>query len=100
MAEPARSCPRGPPCTLSQAVLFYLSPPAKRALLEDAGNFVGGNAASALVLTDNLAPFVRSPRKEDAAGFLSPLGLDLKEHDTLWGGAIQFVRADGAATSE
>ena len=83
-----------------QAVLFYLSPPAKRALLEDAGNFVGGNAASALVLTDNLAPFVRSPRKEDAAGFLSPLGLDLKEHDTLWGGAIQFVRADGAAGSE
>ena len=91
----ARSSPRGPP--LSQAVLFYLSPPAKRALLEDAGNFVGGNAASGLVLTDNLAPFVRSPRKEDAAGFLSPLGLNLKEHDTLWGGAIQFVRADGTA---
>lgn len=89
-----------PTLVVSEAVLFYLSPPAKRALLEDAGNFVGGNAASALVLTDNLAPFVRSPRKEDAAGFLSPLGLDLKEHDTLWGGAIQFVRADGAAGSE
>lgn len=87
-----------PTLVVSEAVLFYLSPPAKRALLEDAGNFVGGNAASALVLTDNLAPFVRSPRKEDAAGFLSPLGLDLKEHDTLWGGAIQFVRADGAAS--
>ena len=27
-------------------------------------------------------------------------GLDLKEHDTLWGGAIQFVRADGATTSD
>ena len=52
------------------------------------------------MLTDNLAPFVRSPRKEDAAGFLSPLGLDLKEHDTLWGGTIQFVRADGAASSD
>ena len=95
---PARSSPRGPP--LIQAVLFYLSPPAKRALLEDAGNFVGGNAASGLVLTDNLAPFVRSPRKEDAADFLSPLGLNLKEHDTLWGGAIQFVRADGTASPD
>lgn len=87
-------------CPSPQAVLFYLSPPAKRALLEDAGNFVGGNAASALVLTDNLAPFVRGPRKEDTAGFLAPLGLNLKEHDTLWGGAIQFVRADGTASPD
>lgn len=89
-----------PTLVVSEAVLFYLSPPAKRALLEDAGNFVGGNAASALVLTDNLAPFVRGPRKEDTAGFLAPLGLNLKEHDTLWGGAIQFVRADGTASPD
>ena len=52
------------------------------------------------MLTDNLAPFVRGPRKEDTAGFLAPLGLNLKEHDTLWGGAIQFVRADGTASPD
>lgn len=52
------------------------------------------------MLTDNLAPFVRGPRKEDTAGFLAPLGLNLKEHDTLWGGAIQFVRADGSASPD
>ena len=78
-----------------EAVLFYLSPPAKRALLADAAAFVGGVDGSKLVLTDNLAPFVRSPVEADARTFLSPLGLELTEHDTLWGGAIQFVRAGG-----
>lgn len=83
-----------PTLIVSEAVLFYLSPPAKRALLADAGSFVGGNAGSSLVLTDNLAPFVRSPNSEDAANFLMPLGLTLTEHDSLWGGAIQFVEAE------
>ena len=50
------------------------------------------------MLTDNLAPFVRSPQRDDAAAFLSPLGFDLQSHDTLWGGAIQFIRADGGST--
>ena len=86
-----RSCPT---LIVSEAVLFYLSPPAKRALLADAGAFVAGNDGSSLVLTDNLAPFVRSPSSEDAANFLSPLGLALTEHDSLWGGAIQFIEAE------
>ena len=84
-----------PTLVVSEAVLFYLSPPAKQALLADAGAFVAANGGSALVLTDNLAPFVRSPRREDAASFLSPLGLEVQAHDSLWGGAIQFIRADG-----
>ena len=84
-----------PTLVVSEAVCFYLSPPAKRALLADAGAFVGGNQRSRLVLTDNLAPFVRSPKADDARAFLSPLGLGLTEHDSLWGGAIQFIKADG-----
>ena len=85
-----------PTLVIFEAVLFYLSPPAKRALLADAARFVNLAPGSALVLTDNLAPFVRSPAQADAAAFLDPLGLDLTTHDTLWGGAIQFVRAKGA----
>jgi hypothetical protein len=85
-----------PTLVVSEAVCFYLSPPAKRALLADAGQFVQGNAASRLVLTDNLAPFVRSPKADDATAFLAPLGLGVTEHDSLWGGAIQFIKADGS----
>lgn len=87
-----------PTLVVSEAVLFYLSPPAKRALLADASKFVSGAEASALVLTDNLAPFVRGPSKEAADSFLTPLGFDLQEHDTLWGGAIQFIKADGGSS--
>ncbi len=79
-----------------EAVLFYLSPPAKRALLAEAAACVGGAAGSSLVLTDNLAPYVRSPARDDAAAFLSQVGLKLTLHDSLWGGAIQFVRAEAA----
>ena len=86
-----------PTLVVSEAVLFYLSPPAKRALLADASAFVSHAEGSALVLTDNLAPFVRSPRREDAAAFLAPLGLDVQTHDSLWGGAIQFLTADGGS---
>mmetsp|Transcript_89268 Transcript_89268/g.171190 ORF Transcript_89268/g.171190 Transcript_89268/m.171190 type:complete len:451 (+) Transcript_89268:111-1463(+) len=86
-----------PTLVVIEAVLFYLSPPAKRALLADAGAFVSDAAGSAVVLTDNLAPFVRTPSADDAAAFLSPLGLSLQKHDSLWGGAIQFVRADAAS---
>ena len=85
-----------PTLIVSEAVLFYLSPPAKRALLADAGAFASAVEGSALVLTDNLAPFVRTPSRDDATSFLSPLGLQVQEHDTLWGGAIQFVVADSA----
>ena len=90
---------RQPTLVVSEAVLFYLSPPAKRALLQDVGTVMTANAASALVLTDNLAPFVRGPMRQAADAFLSPLGLTVREHDTLWGGAIQFIRADGAASA-
>ena len=90
---------RQPTLVVSEAVLFYLSPPAKRALLQDVGTVMTANAASALVLTDNLAPFVRGPMRQAADAFLSPLGLTVREHDTLWGGAIQFIRADGVASA-
>ena len=90
---------RQPTLVVSEAVLFYLSPPAKRALLQDVGTVMTANAASALVLTDNLAPFVRGPMRQAADAFLSPLGLTVREHDTLWGGAIQFIRANGAASA-
>ena len=86
-----------PTLVVVEAVLFYLSPPAKRALLADAGEFVRSCPSSAVVLTDNLAPFVRTPSADDAQAFLAPLGLSLRQHDSLWGGAIQFVRADGVA---
>ena len=84
---------------VSEAVLFYLSPPAKRSLLVEAAELVracesADGASSQLVLTDNLAPFVRSPVKGDAKEFFDGVGLELTEHDTLWGGAIQFVRAE------
>ena len=52
------------------------------------------------MLTDNLAPFVRGPMRPAAERYLTPMGLDMLKHDTLWGGAIQFVRADGAASSD
>jgi len=87
-----------PTLIVSEAVLFYLSPPAKQALLADAAAFVGTVDGSQLVLTDNLAPFVRSPKKDDAAAFLTPMGLSLREHDTLWGGAIQFIKAESDAS--
>jgi len=87
-----------PTLIVSEAVLFYLSPPAKQALLTDAAAFVGAVDGSQLVLTDNLAPFVRSPKKDDAAAFLTPMGLSLQEHDTLWGGAIQFIKAESDAS--
>ena len=50
---------------------------------------------SALVLTDNLAPFLRSTKRDDAEAYLDGVGLRLLRHDSLWGGAIQFVHADG-----
>ena len=34
------------------------------------------------------------PMRPAAEGYLQPLGLALTEHDTLWGGAIQFVKAE------
>ena len=52
-----------------------------------------GAPGSALALTDNLAPFVRSPGSEQAAQLLEGFGLSLRQHDSLWGGAIQFIHA-------
>ena len=90
-----------PTLVVSEAVLFYLSPKAKEALLQDAGDFVRGcPGSSRLVLTDNLGPFVSGPARETAAEFLSPLGLRLQDHETLWGGAIQFIRAESTAVEE
>ena len=82
-----------PTLVVSEAVLFYCSPPAKRNLLADAAGFIQGHPGSQLVLADNLAPFVRSVAAADAAAFFAPMQLELRGHDTLWGGAIQFVRA-------
>ena len=48
-----------------------------------------------LVLTDNLAPFLRSPARSDAAAYFNELSMDLVEHSSLWGGAIQFAHVQG-----
>ena len=84
-----------PTLVVCEALLFYLSPPAKRSLIAAASALIqrSGSASSGVVLADNLAPFVRSPQKADAATFLAPLGLELDEHDSIWGGAIHFIRA-------
>lgn len=84
-----------PTLFVCEAVLFYVSPPAKQALLTDVSALLAEQPASQLVLADNLAPFVRGPMQAAADGFLSPLGLSLLTHDTLWGGAIQFIHAEG-----
>ena len=76
-------------------MLFYLSPPAKSALLGEVAALLAEQPASRLVLTDNLAPFVRGPMRPAAEGYLQPMGLKLQQHDTLWGGAIQFLVAEG-----
>ena len=89
--------PAVPTLVCIEAVLFYLSPPAKSALLGEISTLLAGQPASSLVLTDNLAPFVRGPMRDAAEGYLSPMGLSLRQHDTLWGGAIQFVEAEAAA---
>ena len=84
-----------PTLVVCEAVLFYLSPPAKSKLLAECAElFAAAPSPSSLVLTDNLAPFLRSPQRDAAAGYLDGVGLRLLRHDSLWGGAIQFVHAD------
>ena len=82
---------------VSEAVLFYLSPPAKAKLLAECAALVDGVDGSALVLADNLAPYVRGPARAAADAYFGDLGLELRRHDTLWGGAIQFVDAASKA---
>lgn len=85
-----------PTLLVCEAVLFYLSPPAKAKLLQEFSDLLAAAPPpSSLVLTDNLAPFLRSPQRADAETYLDGVGLRLLNHDTLWGGAIQFVHADG-----
>ena len=88
--------PSVPTLVCIEAVLFYLSPPAKSAILGEISTLLAAQPASSLVLTDNLAPFVRGPMRGAAEGYLGPMGLALRQHDTLWGGAIQFVEAETA----
>ena len=134
-----------PTLVVFEAVLFYLSPPAKAALLREAAALLAegrrdaprctremyrdlaemplpphtrvhdtsttrptrpptipaaGHPASELALTDNLAPFLRSADRKDADDYFGgSLGLQLRQHETLWGGAIQFARA-GAKSGE
>jgi O-methyltransferase involved in polyketide biosynthesis len=85
--------PGVPTLFISEAVLFYLSPPAKRTLLADCAKWICEADGSALALTDNLAPFVRSPSADEAAELLEGFDLELQRHDSLWGGAIQFLHA-------
>lgn len=86
--------PTLPTLVVVEAVLFYLAPPAKSKLLGEVSELLAAQPASKLVLTDNLAPFVRGPMRPAAEAYLSPMGLKLDQHDTLWGGAIQFVVAE------
>ena len=86
-----------PTLVVCEAVLFYLSPPAKAKLLAECAALVDGVDGSALVLADNLAPYVRGPARQAADAYFGDLGLELRRHDTLWGGAIQFVDAASKA---
>ena len=43
------------------------------------------------------APYVRGPARQAADTYFGGLGLELRRHDTLWGGAIQFVDAASKA---
>ena len=88
-----------PTLVVIEAVLFYLSPPAKSSLLGEISGLLAKQPASRVVLTDNLAPFVRGPMREAAEGYLTPMGISLNKHDTLWGGAIQFIEAEAAAAA-
>jgi len=94
--------PSRPTLVVFEAVLFYLSPPAKSNLLKEAAVLINSShPASELVLTDNLAPFLRSPARADAEGYFGgALGLTLEQHSTLWGGAIQFARARAGSPRE
>jgi len=88
-----------PTLVVVEAVLFYLAPPAKSNLLSEISDLLSTQPASygsRLVLADNLAPFVRGPMRAAAEGYLAPMGLRLRQHDTLWGGAIQFWEAEAA----
>ena len=89
-----------PTLIVVEAVLFYLAPPAKSKLLGEVAELLAAQPDSKLVLTDNLAPFVRGPARPAAEAYLSPMGLQLEQHDTLWGGAIQFVVAEGGAPAD
>ena len=89
--------PQKPTLYVFEAVLFYLSPPAKAKLLAECAALVDGVDGSALVLADNLAPYVRGPARAAADAYFGDLGLELRRHDTLWGGAIQFVDAASKA---
>jgi len=91
--------PDVPTLVVVEAVLFYLSPPAKSSLLGEVASLLRDQPQSEVVLTDNLAPFVRGPMRPAAEAYLSPMGLDMLKHDTLWGGAIQFVHAKGGEPS-
>jgi methyltransferase (TIGR00027 family) len=86
-----------PTLVVVEAVLFYLAPPAKERLLAEVARLLRDQPASRLVLTDNLAPLVRGPARGAAEAALAPIGLETLEHSTLWGGAIQFIEAEGAA---
>ena len=88
-----------PTLIVVEAVLFYLPPPTKAALLAEFAELIGSAPGSALVLTDNLAPFARSPSREATAAYVDGLGLELIDHSTLWGGAIQFVHARAPAAA-
>ncbi|EOD04099.1 hypothetical protein EMIHUDRAFT_439298 [Emiliania huxleyi CCMP1516] len=76
------------------------SSPRDAEMRRDAPARSAGHPASELALTDNLAPFLRSADRKDADDYFGgSLGLQLRQHETLWGGAIQFARA-GAKSGE
>jgi len=95
----ARLAPLGfdrgkPTLVVCEAVLFYLSPPAKQKLIAEwAALLAEAPRPTAIVMTDNFAPFLRSPQRADAEEYFGSAGLRLLQHDTIWGGAIQFVHA-------
>ena len=74
-----------------EAVLFYLSPEAKRSVVQD--HVLGGSLYDGVVMTDSLKPLLSSPFKHDAVAFFDKHNFKVADHSSRWGGAVHFVSA-------
>jgi len=75
-----------------EAVLFYLTPSAKRSILKD--HVLSEHLYDAVVVTDSFKPMLASPFKHDAVAFFEKRNFSLTDHASRWGGAVHFAAAD------
>uniref|UniRef100_A0A7S2FPF2 [Phosphatase 2A protein]-leucine-carboxy methyltransferase 1 n=1 Tax=Florenciella parvula TaxID=236787 RepID=A0A7S2FPF2_9STRA len=84
-----------PTLVICEAVLFYLAPPAAVSLIGELFDL----PKSRYCITDNLSKLGVAPgppvpsAKEKCSTWLQGAGKELVEHDSIWGGAIHFVKA-------